>query len=728
MKNQKWIKRIALSMAGIIVFLGAMLILTHTAQNSIASAEILPTIDPDPVYVVCEDGEPLTITLKAAQDFSISGFQLLLVNISEKDSGTLRLTLKNEEEDVLLNESCPVTDFTAGKWGTFPGNASFIEGESYQLTIRAEGAEPYFMQVPEGWGRELPFEEAVWQDQEVLPYGISLGILQTEQTHVTYGDIFYYSVPVCILLLIAWLSLVWIGREQICAAFQKIPFEKWIDSYGSDCFLLLLFAAICISIYARAYLNGIYISADSAGYMREAENLVQGNGFQYDGIAGYRSWFANWPILYPVMIAGIMLITGANAYLASKIVAMVTVFLLLVVLRLCFKREAWLYALCLTNTGFLTLCYYTWSEIPFILFMLCFGLILARILQDEKTNAKWYVLLGAMGLSCFLTRYYGIYVWIVTGVYILILFFLFQRKKDKAYLIRAGKLTLTALVSGLLSVAYLAMNKIMNGMASGVSRTMWWDDYQALTNDLIESLLTEFFNIFSLAIPERLENYPYNLKVFLIVLILAGLAAFIFRSCRHFTRESVLITMGILYDVIFIGIRYVSSMDSFYFRFFEPGTFLICIGLAGLLLPYVKGRKPFRFFGMAVTVITVLSVLSLQANGELDASDCYYNAVARQWEEAYAEIPERSVVIFDDIDYRSTWYRADVVDGMITPQDTLESLKETYYGSDYLCVRKTFAETMLESGEYEEHVSDWLAEGLQKSEDDREYVVLALKD
>ena len=80
------------------------------------------------------------------------------------------------------------------------------------------------------------------------------------------------------------------------------------------------------------------------------------------------------------------------------------------------------------------------------------------------------------------------------------------------------------------------------------------------------------------AIPERLENYPYNLKVFLIVLILAGLAAFIFRSCRHFTRESVLITMGILYDVIFIGIRYVSSMDSFYFRFFEPGTFLICIG------------------------------------------------------------------------------------------------------------------------------------------------------
>lgn len=105
--------------------------------------------------------------------------------------------------------------------------------------------------------------------------------------------------------------------------------------------------------------------------MREAENLVQGNGFQYDGIAGYRSWFANWPILYPVMIAGIMLITE-TLYLASKIVAMVTVFLLLVVLRLCFKKGGMAVWLCLTNTGFLTLCYYTWSEIP--LFYSCSAL------------------------------------------------------------------------------------------------------------------------------------------------------------------------------------------------------------------------------------------------------------------------------------------------------------------------------------------------------------------
>ena len=33
---------------------------------------------------------------------------------------------------------------------------------------------------------------------------------------------------------------------------------------------------------------------------------------------------------------------------------------------------------------------------------------------------------------------------------------------------------------------------------------MWWDDFQTLTDDLIQSLLTEFFNIFSLhGIPHK---------------------------------------------------------------------------------------------------------------------------------------------------------------------------------------------------------------------------------
>lgn len=191
-----------------------------------------------------------------------------------------------------------------------------------------------------------------------------------EPVQVTYGDIFYYSIPASILLLIVYLLLIWIGKERLLGFVRRIPLREWIGKYGSDVFLILVFGMVCILIYSKAYLNGIYISADSTGYLEEAENLVQGNGFQYDGLAGYRSWFANWPVLYPACIAAVMFVTKVNAYLASKILAMLIVGLLLILVRVCFRKDAWIYALCLTNIGFLDLCYYTWSEVPFILFCL----------------------------------------------------------------------------------------------------------------------------------------------------------------------------------------------------------------------------------------------------------------------------------------------------------------------------------------------------------------------
>lgn len=725
--KQEMVRKVLYSFIVFILLSAVMLVLTHTAQNGMKTTEILPGINPDPVYVTCETGQTLEAMLEATEDFTISGFQILLVNIAEDSRGTFRLTVTDASSNILFNQVIPVESITPGKWFTILGNAVFTAGAEYKLTVFADGSSPYFMQVPAGEGNALPFREQVMKDGEVLECGISLGINRVEPTRLTYGDIFYYSVPLSILLAVIVLLCIWEGWRNIQTTVTGIPWAALVKKYGCDLFLVLLFGCICISIYSRAYLKGVYISADSAGYLREAVNLASGNGFSYDGLAGYDTWFANWPILYPALIAAVMFITGTGAYLASKIVAMVTAGLLLLLLRKCFGKDAWLYGLCLTNIGYLNLSYYTWSEIPFILFILCFGLILAKILKEEHTSVKWYAALGAAGICCFLTRYYGIFVWIVTGFYLLVLIMIYRKKKEKAIFSKITGLTVTALVSGTLSMAYLVMNKMMNGMASGVSRTMWWDDYRILTDDLIESLLTEFFNIFSMQIPELVEGFPYQIKLFVVVGILAGIGWLIFRNCRCFTRESVLIVMAVVYDVVFIGIRYFSSMDSFYFRFFEPATFLLCIALIGLLLPYLRGKKGFHYFAGMVTLLLFTAVWSIFANGGMDRSENYYMALEAQWKEAYRQIPEKSVVIFNDIDFRSSYYRPDVVEGTITPEDEFTDLQETYYGSDYLCIRAEFAEVMLESGEYQESVARKLEEGLaEKQEGD--FVVIALKN
>ena len=727
MNNKIWLKRIIGSVFGLFVFAAVMLVLTHTAQNSVATTQILPTINPDPVYVECPAGEEREITWKVKEDFSVSGFELLLVNVSSESQGTFRMKIWNSEKELIFNDSLAINEIEPGKWTVFPAELSFQEGEEYRIVIEADASDPYFMQVPDGWGEKLPFEETVWENGEALSCGISVGIEKVEPVRITYGDIFYYSIPVSILLLIGYLLFIWVGKERLHGYAGRIPFREWIGKYGSDVFLILVFGMVCILIYSKAYLNGIYISADSAGYLEEAENLVQGNGFQYDGLAGYRSWFANWPVLYPACIAAVMLVTKVNAYLASKILAMLIAGLLLILMRICFRKDAWIYALCLTNIGFLELCYYTWSEVPFILFLFGFGLVLARILKEDHPGAKWYILLGIMGICSFLTRYFGIYVWIVTGVYICALLWKYYKEREKTDFHKAVCLGITSAVSGILSMGYLMMNKIMNGMASGVSRTMWWDDFQTLTDDLIQSLLTEFFNIFSLQIPEYMENFPYRIKVFAVLFIVILLMLLIMKKCRHFSLQSVMITMAVTYYMMFIAIRYVSSMDTFYFRFFEPATFLLCIGVIGLLLPDIKNGGKAYVLGGAVTVCVILSIWSVWERGDLKVQQPYYQAVTEQWEQAYAEIPQKSVMIFNDIDYRSSWYRPDVVDGTITPQDSKESVLKTYYASEYLCIRRTFAEEMLSAGDYNKEIQDWLSQGLENGTEDQKFVVLPLR-
>ena len=232
---------------------------------------------------------------------------------------------------------------------------------------------------------------------------------------------------------------------------------------------------------------------------------------------------------------------------------------------------------------------------------------------------------------------------------------------------------------------------------------------------MIESLLTEVFNVFSLQIPELIEGFPYQLKVFVVATVIAGLVWFTWKNCRPFSRESVMIFMGVSYYLIFIVIRYFSSMDTFYFRFFEPASFLLCFAFIGLLLPYLRGKRGFHFFGGAVSILVILAAWSLFENGGMDTSDSYYAQLAGQWDKAYEEIPERSVIIFNDIDFRSSYYRPDVVEGTISPADSLEDLRTVYYGSEYLCIRREFAEVMLRDGEYEESVAALLKEGMAEN-------------
>lgn len=722
------IRKCLLTLLSVLVFTGVMVILQHTVKEGYRSIQRVPQIADTPVYVECGEEETLLVTLQMTEGIDINSLDFLIVNTDEKGDGTIQFSLYDAQDSLLFDDTVAESGVTIGEWYSLPVSLSLLEGNSYVLSITPTHCSPYFMQTSlDVIERKLPFTEQVIYKDNVLSCGISLGIGEAEYVVMTFGDIFYFSVPICILALLVILFFIWNGYHKAVCILQSIPqnakLKRLFSTCGCDIFLMLLFVFSCVSIYVRAVMEGIYITSDSTGYLREAVNLVAGNGFSYDGLAGYRSWFANWPILYPALIALVMHVTHLSAYLASKLLSMILVGLILLTLRLAFKKDAWVYALCIVNIGFMDITYYTWSELPFMLFMLLFGLVLAAILKAESPAIWQYIALGVCALACFLTRYFGAFLYCVIGLYICILLFSFSRKKELIIFKKALSLAITAFMSGMCGVFYLIMNRVMNGMASGVSRGTWWDDYEVLTNDLISSLLTEFFNAFCIQIPAFISEYAFALKALVLILILIGFAWFIVANKKPFTKESVLITIAVIYYGMFIAIRYVSSMDTFYFRFFEPATFLFTIGIIGILLPYVKGTKGFHFATGAITTLVVLSLITTLGSTGLHLEDSFYEIMNRQWAADYQEIPERSVVIFNDIDFRASHFRPDVVNGMLLPSDTMQSLQDTYYGSEYFCIPRNDAIVIIEEGDYDPEVKQFLKDALSESPDDSRYLV-----
>ena len=718
----------------ILLFAATMFVLRHEVKNGQKTTELLPQVSDTPIYVECEQGKPLEVLITPTEDFSAGGLNVLLVNISAESQGSFQISVKDAAGNVLADELIPVNTIVPGEWTTISTQVSYQKGMEYTISFLADGSEPYFMKLSEIDSAGFPFTEEVRKDGQPVDAFVSIGMNLVTARNLTFGDVLYYSREVAIAAAIFAILWILLGKKRITEWIKRIPFTEFWNRFGNDLFLLLVFLFLGMHIFVNAYLKGVYISADSSGYLREAVNLVNGNGFAFDGLAGYRSWFANWPILYPAMIALVMIVTKANAYLASKILMVVIIGVILLVLRHVMKKDAWLYSLCLLNLGFMNLSYYTWSEIPFILFLLIFAITLGKIIESKELRRKDFVLLGISGICCFLTRYFGIYIWLVVGLYLLILWNRYRKNRkqeagqDNRLLCRKMiYLAGTAFIGGCISVGYMGLNKIMNGMASGVSRGLWWDDYEILTNDLIESLLTEITNAFCIQIPQMIDALPFSMKVWILVVLFVLIAFLIKKSVRPLSRESVLLTLGVSYYLIFIVIRYRSSMDSFYFRFFEPASFLLCIAFIGLLLPRIKGKAGVRYFAGVASSFLLIIMISMIVSGDLNSENAYYNRLAVQWDQAYREIPAKSVVIFDDIDFRSAYYRADVIDGLITPQDTYADLQKTYYGSDYLCIRKEFVDTMLASGEYDTSVTEKLSEALQNAKETEEYLVIGLR-
>ena len=233
------LKKGSLILAIVLIFVAVMLVLTHSAKNGRQTTEHLPVISDSPVYVECVPQEVLDVELTMNEDISISGVQVLLVNLSEDSRGSLYVSMKDREQNVLFEQTLPVNTIVPGEWFTISGEAFLVKGESYIISFMPDGSSPYFMKLSDTAAEGLPFSETVIQNGQEADGKISLGINQVVPVELTFGEIVYYSIPVTILAAVLGILFVVFGKDKIIGSVLRIPAKKFFARFGNELFLII---------------------------------------------------------------------------------------------------------------------------------------------------------------------------------------------------------------------------------------------------------------------------------------------------------------------------------------------------------------------------------------------------------------------------------------------------------------------------------------------------------
>ncbi|CAN5345102.1 hypothetical protein BH23BAC1_BH23BAC1_50820 [soil metagenome] len=341
----------------------------------------------------------------------------------------------------------------------------------------------------------------------------------------------------------------------------------------TDLKLIFLYMTICLTLVIRIYAESTgYISLDSRYYLEVSQNILEGKG-------PYITWnvpadedknqenqvlYIAWPLGYPLLISMVSKITGLGVFWSSKVVNMLSLGLIFLLLRIYYPRAAFACALYFCSFAMLENFSYTWSEGPFLLFVLIFCIALERYLAQSSRSALLMVVASA--ICMFLMRYVGLISAFFTGL-VNLYFLLYKKDWKKGFSLMAA-----SLVSAAAAFTYFLMNYLLAGSPWGGQReTTEADTDILLFLDFLKGIFNSLF-IF--------RNYYFQLPVDWLFIILGliqfavlGLAFYkvIYKKINlSFTSRDrtslLLLGFGLLYIIFLIILKSLTHFDNFNYR------------------------------------------------------------------------------------------------------------------------------------------------------------------
>jgi hypothetical protein len=187
-------------------------------------------------------------------------------------------------------------------------------------------------------------------------------------------------------------------------------------------FLIILAIAGSVLVWLATSAYGPGLSTDGARYLSTAESIAAGRG-----IVDYLELpLVNWPPLYPIIIAGLNLLTGLDVFVIGQIINIIAFGAIIYLGGIFFQRSLpgnWTFAVLAslvlaTSLPILEVSANIASDPLFMVAVLAF-LLAAQNYVKTPTRAGWLWLVGIAIVSCFL-RYAGLAL-VITGAGIVLL-------------------------------------------------------------------------------------------------------------------------------------------------------------------------------------------------------------------------------------------------------------------------------------------------------------------
>ena len=374
-------------------------------------------------------------------------------------------------------------------------------------------------------------------------------------------------------------------------------------------YFIFLFVGISLTLLLRIKVESTtYTSPDSHIYLRVADNLREGKGLIFPGAYPFDEttkevYFAMWPAGYPVIIALVSHFTNTSGLVASKLINIFFLGLIFYLLWVWKKDYAWFPALYFCSFGMLEVFSYTWTEGPFLFFILLLCNLISNALKREF-NHFLFLKLGICLTILFLLRYAGLVYFFFAAL--VLVYFLVEREK-----VLTMHFFLALLLSGIVVLTYFFVN---------FQETAYYTGGNRFTNDItlsefillfLQGLLNEFFIIRNY----YFTGYTDYLFLFFLLVELA-LLFFLFFKRHQFKKifadwrnpSAVVFSTGIFYLPMIVLLSYLLYFDKFNYRILAPFSMPVFVGLL-LAFTNKENRSYFKAVSPFVAGFMILSLL-----------------------------------------------------------------------------------------------------------------------